>query len=65
MFYEGREFEMSAGDVLRVEPGKDHRFTGLGPCLLLEVSKPSIIADNYFENPDIPVGGNYRKSILY
>ncbi len=62
MFYDGREFEMGAGDVLRVEVGKDHRFTGLGPCLLLEVSKPSIIADNYFENTNIPIGGNYRKS---
>jgi len=54
---------MSAGDVLRVEVGKDHRFTGLGPCLLLEVSKPSIIADNYFENTNIPIGGNYRNSL--
>ncbi len=63
MFYDGEESELSAGDVLRVEVGKAHRFTGLGPCLLLEVSKPSLIADNYFENTDIPIGGNYRKSI--
>ncbi|OGD18040.1 MAG: hypothetical protein A2W03_07130 [Candidatus Aminicenantes bacterium RBG_16_63_16] len=63
MFYDGEEFELSAGDVLRVEVGKDHRFTGLGPCLLLEVSKPSIIADNYFEDTNIPIGGNYRNGI--
>jgi mannose-6-phosphate isomerase-like protein (cupin superfamily) len=60
MFYDGEEFEMQAGDVLRVEVGKYHRFTGIGPCLLLEVSKPSIIADNYFENTNIPIGGNYH-----
>ena len=60
MFYDGTEFEMGAGEVLRVDVGKDHRFTGIGPCLLLEVSKPSIIADNYFENATIPIGGNYR-----
>lgn len=60
MFYDGEEFEMRAGDVLRVDVGKYHRFTGIGPCLLLEVSKPSIIADNYFENTNIPIGGNYR-----
>ena len=53
-------FEMKAGDVLRVEEGHAHTFTGLEPSLLLEVSKPSIIADNYFENPDIPIGGNQR-----
>jgi mannose-6-phosphate isomerase-like protein (cupin superfamily) len=62
MFYDGRESDLSAGDVLRVEVGKDHRFTGLGSCLLLEVSKPSIIADNYFEDTNIPIGGNYRSS---
>ncbi len=60
MFYDGEEFEMREGDVLRVDVGKYHRFTGIGPCLLLEVSKPSIIADNYFENINIPIGGNYR-----
>ncbi|MCP4403227.1 MAG: D-lyxose/D-mannose family sugar isomerase [bacterium] len=60
MSYDDKEFVMQAGDVLRVEVGKYHRFTGIGPCLLLEVSKPSIIADNYFENINIPIGGNYR-----
>jgi len=28
--------------------------------LLLEISKPCIIADNYFKNTAIPVGGNYK-----
>jgi mannose-6-phosphate isomerase-like protein (cupin superfamily) len=62
MWYDGKEFEMDAGDTLRVKTGKYHSFTGIGPALLLEVSKPSIIADNYFEDVRIPIGGNYRRS---
>ncbi|MFH1920734.1 MAG: cupin domain-containing protein [Planctomycetota bacterium] len=60
MVYDGTEREMAEGDVLPVDPGKDHCFTGMGPALLLEVSKPCLIDDNYFENPAIPIGGNYR-----
>ena len=56
----GEVREMKAGDVLRVETGTPHIFTGIEPTLLLEVSKPSIIDDNYFENTTIPIGGNYR-----
>ncbi|MDD5599701.1 MAG: D-lyxose/D-mannose family sugar isomerase, partial [Victivallaceae bacterium] len=50
MTYDGREFEMKQGDVLTVERRKYHSFVGTGPCLLLEISTPCIIADNYFEN---------------
>jgi len=53
--------EMHSGDVLSVNYGQSHSFTGIGPALLLEVSKPCVIDDNYFENPDIPIGGNYHK----
>ena len=59
MTYDDDEREMRAGDVLRVYTGKHHSFTGIEPSLLLEISKPSIIADNYFENTRIPIGGNY------
>jgi len=51
--------EMKEGDVLPVEPGQRHSFTGIGPALVLEVSKPCVIDDNYFEDRDIPIGGNY------
>ena len=51
---------MKAGDVLRMETECPHSFTALKPTLLLEVSQPSIMSDNYFDNPDIPIGGNYR-----
>ena len=52
--------EMSAGDVLRMECGQRHSFTGAGPVLVLEISKPCLVDDNYFEDPNIPIGGNYR-----
>jgi N-acetylneuraminate synthase len=55
-----RQFQMSTGDVLKVETGTRHSFTGIEPTLLLEVSKPSIIADNYFSNARIPIGGNFE-----
>jgi mannose-6-phosphate isomerase-like protein (cupin superfamily) len=60
MKFGGGEKIMNAGDVLPVPCGKLHSFTGVGPALLLEVSKPCIVDDNYFENTAIPIGGNYK-----
>ena len=54
--------EMSPGDVLLMDVNQDHSFTGIGPALLLEVSRPCIVDDNYFRNTKIPVGGNYDPS---
>jgi mannose-6-phosphate isomerase-like protein (cupin superfamily) len=59
MQYDAESLMLSSGDTLRVETGKYHEFTASEPTLILEVSKPSIIADNYFENPRIPIGGNF------
>jgi len=53
----GESREMQPGDVLPVPPGAVHSFTGIGPMLLLEVSRACTIADNYFEDPTIPIGG--------
>lgn len=61
MSFAGVVREMRPGDCLPVPPGKPHRFTGKGPALLLEVSKPCLVRDNFFENPAIPLGGNYGK----
>lgn len=52
---------MEQGDVLAVECGKPHQFRGKGPTLILEVSMPCIVADNYFADVKIPIGGNYRE----
>jgi len=51
---------MVEGEVLPVPPGTAHQFTGIGPALLLELSMPCEVDDNYFDNPEIPIGGNWR-----
>jgi len=60
MDYIGKVWEMKPGDVLLVECGKPHQFRGIGPALILEVSKPCIVADNHFADQRIPIGGNYK-----
>ena len=62
MEYDGRLREMHEGEVLPVDQWKYHSFTGVGPALLLEISKPCVIDDNYFEDTRIPIGGNYEES---
>ncbi len=58
--YDGKEMLLNKGDVLPVKENKKHSFTGQGPALLLELSKPCIVDDNYFENKHIPIGGNFN-----
>ncbi|MHC4884533.1 MAG: cupin domain-containing protein [Planctomycetota bacterium] len=60
MDYGGEIREMGEGDVLPVETWAYHTFTGLTPALLLEVSQPCEIEDNFFEDPRIPIGENYE-----
>jgi mannose-6-phosphate isomerase-like protein (cupin superfamily) len=60
MEHDGVIQNMRTGDVLRMATGVKHRFTGIEPTLILEVSRPSIIADNYFDDTRIPIGGNYQ-----
>jgi mannose-6-phosphate isomerase-like protein (cupin superfamily) len=56
----GQNQVMNPGDILRVETRQPHGFMGLGPALLLEISQPCIVSDNYFDDCRIPLGGNYR-----
>ena len=56
--YKGETIELKEGDVLPVETDRYHSFTGIGPALVLEISMPCIVEDNYFENTNIPIGGN-------
>jgi N-acetylneuraminate synthase len=51
------EREMKEGDHLAMPPGTGHSFTGMGDALLLEVSSPSVLQDNFFENKDIGDNG--------
>ncbi len=60
MDYDGRRRELRGGDALPVECGQPHEFSALGPALILEISKPCVVDDNYFADPRIPIGGNYR-----
>lgn len=60
MDYADKRVTLTKGDVLTVETERYHEFSALENSLVLEVSKPSIIDDNFFENGRIPIGGNYR-----
>ena len=55
----GQSFDMQPGATRLVACGKPHEFTGLGPALVLEISQPCVIADNFFADPRIPIGGNH------
>jgi len=59
MRYVDRQFELGKGDILTVTPPHPHSFTGLGAALLLELSQPCVIDDNFFADSAIPLGGNF------
>jgi len=48
---------MREGDLLPMPPGTGHSFTGIGPALILEVSMPSVLQDNFFEDKSIGEDG--------
>ena len=48
---------MAEGDTLAMAPGSKHRFTAIGPALVLEVSMPSMLNDNFFDDKDIGEDG--------
>jgi mannose-6-phosphate isomerase-like protein (cupin superfamily) len=48
---------MKEGELLAMLPGKGHSFTGIGPALILEVSMPSILNDNFFSDKQIGNNG--------
>lgn len=57
VIFDGKEIVLNKGDRLPVPPMVKHSFTGIGPALLLELSQPCVIADNYFADKRIPIGG--------
>jgi D-lyxose ketol-isomerase len=56
----GTVHELHEGAVAPVAPAQPHSFTGKGPALFLELSQPCVIADNYFTDVRIPIGGNHE-----
>lgn len=57
MVVDGAERVLAEGDTLVMPPGVRHSFTGLGCALLLEVSMPSTLNDNFFEDRRIGRSG--------
>jgi quercetin dioxygenase-like cupin family protein len=45
--------ELGEGQTLAIEPGRVHSFTGVGDTLMLELSMPCDVHDNYFEDKRI------------
>jgi quercetin dioxygenase-like cupin family protein len=52
MTSDGTSWSMLPGDVYAVKPTIKHTFTAEEPSLILEISKPSLIADNVFSDKD-------------
>ncbi|HOX38019.1 MAG TPA: cupin domain-containing protein [Candidatus Brocadiia bacterium] len=48
MAVDGVSIECPEGEVVAMPPGTKHDFTGIGDALLLEVSQPCMVGDNYF-----------------
>lgn len=54
MTVDGLERILRSGDVLKMPPGRRHTFAAEGgPALILEVSLPSVSADNFFDDDRI------------
>ena len=50
---DGEPIVLQMGQVLPVPPGRVHSFEGKGNALLLELSMPCQVSDNWFEDPNI------------
>ena len=53
MIADGTETVMKPGDTFVMAPGVKHKFQGVGPALILEVSQPSVRGDNFFTDKRI------------
>ncbi len=58
----GRSLTLREGERLPIPACVFHGFRGVGPALLLELSMPCEIDDNFFEDRRIPIGSNHRKT---
>ncbi len=57
MTVNGDEAVRHDGDTVAVPSGVEHSFTGIGPALLLEVSSPCLLQDNFFADARIGKNG--------
>lgn len=49
--FASQERVLHAGETMAIPPRQVHSFTGLGDALLLELSMPCHVEDNYFTDP--------------
>lgn len=57
MVADGTETLMNPGDRVAMPPSVRHKFAGVGPALILEVSQPSTRGDNFFTDKRIGKDG--------
>ena len=57
MIADGVETIMNPGDRFVMPQGVRHKFQGIGPSLVLEVSQPSVRGDNFFTDKRIGQDG--------
>lgn len=57
MIADSSEKVMKEGDLFVMNPGVKHSFTGIGPALVLEISMPSTLGDNFFADSNIGDNG--------
>ena len=57
MTVDGQARMMKEGDLLTMPPGAEHSFTGVGDALLIEVSMPCMLKDNFFQDKRIGEDG--------
>ena len=53
MVADGKDTIMNPGDTFVMAQGVRHKFQGIGPALILEVSQPSVRGDNFFTDKQI------------
>jgi len=53
MIADGKETIMNPGDTFVMAQGVRHKFQGIGPALILEVSQPSVRGGNFFTDKRI------------
>jgi quercetin dioxygenase-like cupin family protein len=63
VWYDGSDRVLVPGDALTIERWIDHDFTGLEDSLILEVSQPTVVDDNYFTTEGVCYGHTLAKAL--
>lgn len=63
LWYDGKYHILAPGDSLTIERWIDHDFTGLEDALILEVSQPTLVHDNYFTEKGTSYGQSLAEAL--